>query len=390
MNESPTSKTIVNILSQESPVPAYLFIKEKYQPGDKLLFVSSKSARSDIEFISRFLSLPAEMMSKVVFTEEEEFSYERICRRLRAELSPEEHYCVNLAGGSRYMALAVQQAFSALHTDFFYVNLRDNTIVQSIFDSSIDDDDDQVFPIRHRMKIGEYLSLHRMRNDAEALGPVNLSRSAAYTASLFDLYAKGRLDGRDHDVLEILRLHYRNRKSDRSVAVEDAERGRVDAAPSVPGLSRFLRYIRFVPERDGFLSKEEIGYLTGGWFEEYCCNKVKELVPVDDIRVGVHVAGTNTAHDNELDVVFIRDNRLRVIECKSGITNQRLFNEIVYKATALKEALLGLMCHSYIFTLKKDNEMRELQQIAASMGVDFCGYDVLTNNEKMTRRLMKR
>ncbi len=48
------------------------------------------------------------------------------------------------------------------------------------------------------------------------------------------------------------------------------------------------------------------------------------------------------------------------------------------------------MCHSYIFTLKKDNEMRELQQIAASMGVDFCGYDVLTNNEKMTRRLMKR
>lgn len=390
MKEFQTSKTIVNILSQESPVPAYLFIKEKYQLGDKLLFVSSKSARSDIDFISRFLSLPAEMMSKVVFTEEEEFSYERICRRLRAELRPEEHYCVNLAGGSRYMALAVQQAFAALHSDFFYVNLRDNTIVQSIFDSSIDDDDDQVFPIRHRMKIGEYLSLHRMRNDAEALGPVNLLRSAAYTASLFDLYAKGRLDGRDHDVLEILRLHYRNRKSDRSVSVEDAERGRVEAAPSVPGLSRFLRYIRFVPERDGFLSKEEIGYLTGGWFEEYCCNKVKELVPVDDIRVGVHVAGTNTAHDNELDVVFIRDNRLRVIECKSGITNQRLFNEIVYKATALKEALLGLMCHSYIFTLKKDNEMRELQQIAASMGVDFCGYDVLTNNEKMTRRLMKR
>ena len=74
MNESPTSKTIVNILSQESPVPAYLFIKEKYVAGDKLLFVSSKSARSDIDFISRFLSLPAEMMSKVVFTEEEEFS----------------------------------------------------------------------------------------------------------------------------------------------------------------------------------------------------------------------------------------------------------------------------------------------------------------------------
>ena len=175
MNESPTSKTIVNILSQESPVPAYLFIKEKYVAGDKLLFLASRSAKSDLNFLSRFMSLPIEAMSRVLFTDEEEFSYERICRRLRAELSPEEHYCVNLAGGSRYMALAVQQAFAALRTDFFYVNLRDNTIVQSVFDSSIDDDDDYVFPIAYRMRVGEYLSLHGMRNDADT--PFKLTRT---------------------------------------------------------------------------------------------------------------------------------------------------------------------------------------------------------------------
>ena len=269
------------------------------------------------------------------------------------------------------------------------VNLRDNTIVQSVFDDSIDDDDDYVCPIAYRMGVGEYLSLHGMRNDVEALGPVSPLRSAEYTASLFDLYARGRLDGRDYDVLETLRLHYRNRKSDRSVSIEEAERGGVDSLPSVSGLSRFLRYIHFVPMHDAFLSKEEIAYLTGGWFEEFCYNKIRALVPVDDIRVGVHIAGSNTSHDNELDVVYIRDNQLRVVECKSGITNQRLFNEIVYKATALKETMLGLMCHSFIFTLKKDNEMRELQQIAASMGVDFCGYDVLTDDAKMRRRLTR-
>lgn len=390
MNDASGSRTLVSILSQESPVPAYLFIKERYRSGDKILFIASKSANSDFGFWSRFMSIPVEVMSKVVFSEKEEFSYERICRRLRDELSAEEHYCVNLAGGSRYMALAVQQAFARRHSDFFYVNLRDNTIVKSIFDDSIDDNDDYVYPIIHRMRIGEYLSLHGMRNDAEALGPVKPLRSAEYTFSLFEFYAKGKLDGRDHEVLETLRLHYRNRKSDRSVSVEDAERGRVAYTPSVPGLSRFLQYIRFVPEHEGFLSKEEVGYLTGGWFEEFCYHKIQALVSVDDINVGVHIAGSDTSHDNELDVVFIRDNQLRVIECKSGISTQKLFNEIVYKATALKMALLGLMNHSFIFTLKKDNEIRELQQIAASMGVEFCGYDVLTNDEKMTRRLMKR
>jgi len=374
-------------MSQESPVPAYIFIKEKYVPGDKILFITSKSAKSDLDYLSKFLSVPGEAMSKVVFSEKEEFSYERICRRLRDELSKEDRYYVNLAGGSRYMALAVQQAFSSLKTDFFYVNLRDNTIVKSNFDDSIDDNDDYVYPIVHKMRVGEYLSLHQMRNDADAQPEVKPLCSATYTTSLFSFFVEDKLDDRDYEVLEKLRLHYRNRKSERSVSVSDAERGRVPGAPAVPNLQRFLNYIHFAPEREGFLSKEEVGYLTGGWFEEFCYNKVKQLVPVDDIRMSVHIANSNTNHDNELDVIYIRDNQLRVIECKSGITNQRLFNEIVYKATALREGLLGLMCHSFIFSLKKDNEADELQQIAASMGVNFCGYDVLIDDEKMQKRL---
>ena len=390
MNESLTPKTIVNILSSESPLPAYLFIKEKYVRGDRLLFLAAPSAKADLDFMSRFMALPVEVMDKVVFTKEEEFSYERICRRLRAELSPDEHYCVNLAGGTRYMALAVQEAFKRVHADFHYVNLRDNTIVKTIYDDSIDDDDDVAIPICHRMRIGEYLSLHRMQNDADVQSAYKPVRSAEYARTLFSFFASGRMDRRDYDVMETLRLHYRNRKSDRDMYIPDIENGRVGREPAVPGLSRLLRFIHFVPEVDEVLSKEEIGYLTGGWFEEFCYYKIKELVPVDEIAVGVHVTRGDTTHDNELDVVFIRDNQLRVIECKSGISTQKLFNEIVYKATALKEALLGMMCFSFIFTLKKDNETADLRKIASTMGVTFCGHDVLTNDEKICQRLARR
>ena len=31
-------KTIVNIITPEHPVAAYLFIKEMYEPGDRMLF----------------------------------------------------------------------------------------------------------------------------------------------------------------------------------------------------------------------------------------------------------------------------------------------------------------------------------------------------------------
>ena len=34
-------KTLVNIISREHPLAAYLFIKEYYEAGDKLLFVAA-------------------------------------------------------------------------------------------------------------------------------------------------------------------------------------------------------------------------------------------------------------------------------------------------------------------------------------------------------------
>ena len=35
------AKTLVNIISREHPLAAYLFIKEFYEAGDKLLFVAA-------------------------------------------------------------------------------------------------------------------------------------------------------------------------------------------------------------------------------------------------------------------------------------------------------------------------------------------------------------
>ena len=44
------------------------------------------------------------------------------------------NYCVNLAGGTRYMALAVQQVFERFKSEFFYVQVEENLIVKSAFD----------------------------------------------------------------------------------------------------------------------------------------------------------------------------------------------------------------------------------------------------------------
>ena len=61
-----------------------------------------------------------------------------------------------------------------------------------------------------------------------------------------------------------------------------------------------------------------------------------------------------------------------------------MFNEIVYKACALKEALLGVSCHSYIFSLKSDID-GDLKKIAENMDITFCDHESLMNQDIMLK-----
>ena len=186
--------------------------------------------------------------------------------------------------------------------------------------------------------------------------------------------------------MEVLREKYRNWKY---INIDEVEHTVNDSMIPIPNLSKFLKYIKFEPSEQGFLQHGELDYLTGGWFEEYIYQLIKKNIDPDDIAMGVRIDGcTEIRHDNELDVCFIKNNQLFVIECKSGISSESMFNEIVYKVSALKEVLLGLDCQSYIFSLKKD-PTGDLKKIAKYMGITFCDFDVLTKEDKLKKVLKK-
>ena len=84
---------------------------------------------------------------------------------------------------------------------------------------------------------------------------------------------------------------------------------------------------------------------------------------------------------NELDVVFTLGNKLFIIECKTGIARQKDLNDIVYKATALKDGILGkLGANSYIFSLKKEEP--NFSKIARNMNIKYCSEEYFHSEEK--------
>ena len=125
------------------------------------------------------------------------------------------------------------------------------------------------------------------------------------------------------------------------------------------------------------LNYKQIAWITGGWFEEYVYYRVQEIVQPDEIELGLHISRKGARLRNELDVVFIKNNRLFVIECKTGVETERKFNEIVYKACALREALLGVSCYSYIASLKPDST-DDLKKVASNMDITFWDHKIMT------------
>jgi len=374
------SKTLVNIITEDNPIPAFLFVKEKFEQGDRIMYISAKDTEDDLFWLTEIDGVSADAVEMIVLKKDmDEFMYEQICRTVLKYLKKGVQYCVNLAGGTRYMALAVQHVFKGFDAQFFYVNVEDNTIIQSIFDESIYDDDDYVYPIQYKMTVSEYMHAHALDHDLEKPDHSPIL-SFKMTAIMFKHCSQNLFSEQDKQIIKILRDGYRGHR--KVVPISELENPKNKNIPPIPDIRRFLSLISF-SYTDEKLTKDQIEWITGGWFEEYVYYMVLNYVKPDDIKIGAHIFRKGVKRDNELDVVFMKNNRLYVVECKSGVDTERMFNEVVYKATALREALLGVSCYSYIASLKSDPD-GSLKKIAQYMDIEFWDHEIMVKKLKKT------
>ena len=198
------SKTIVNIIDKSNPLPAYLFTKEYYEDGDELLFISSEEEVDSIQILTQQLEVDTTLVKSIIVQRfQDKFLYEHICRTIKNQLDPDKQYYLNLAGGNRYMTLSVQHVFEEYDTLFFYTQTRENLIVKTIFDHSIYDDDDEVYPIRHRMSLKEYFGLYGLQSDVDQ--PRKLVKETAFSQHLFTMFSQSLFGQGDYQVMDILR-----------------------------------------------------------------------------------------------------------------------------------------------------------------------------------------
>ncbi|MDR3129375.1 MAG: DUF1887 family protein [Tannerellaceae bacterium] len=357
------NRTIVNIISEQT-TPNFLFIKEMFQPEDELLFITSRKYEERITWIMQAVGYtePFHNIKKIILGEGAEEDWTQMYTSINGSISDVKHYIVNLTGGTKYMSLAVLSIFEKLNANFYYIPFPKNVILR-IFPGTTTHVSEK-YSLKHRMTVEEY-----MKNYSNPVKGSPLSQDVVYTKKFFGCFIEGKVE---HKIISSLREYRNTNKNPKTTDIH-----------IIPKLNDLLQAIEFPIKKEDILSKDEVKYLIGGWFEEYIYNRILETLNPNDIKLGLHISPQKN-HQNELDVVFTYGNKLFVVECKTGIDDERMFKDTVYKATSIKNALLGLSANTFIFSLSKSDstQMNKFGDTAKAMGIYYFDRDYFFDDQK--------
>lgn len=265
----------------------------------------------------------------------------------------EADFTINLTGGTKIMSIAVYDYFKDYGSKMIYIPVGKNEFIMPYPKKSANDTTELAL----RLSVQEYLTAYGLKvtnakklaaNDADSQ-----SRSAvsAWIACNYN-HVKHLLER----FSEKLRKHRDDKQCYQwSTAYQPKNQYETD----------LFHKMGFQNENSTFrkhLDCSEIGFLTGGWLEEFCYNELLQFKGrgIDDIAIGIIAEKGKTK--NEFDVMFTKNNALYTVECKSLDQNDDPKADALYKIAALQKEF-GLTVGSFFVStsphiLREDGSLK--------------------------------
>lgn len=297
--------TLISIVSEQT-IPNILFILENKTIVDQFVFLTTNEMekRSKRQATIYASEIEVEKTLMILIDENKIQEIKNVLHQHGFSIKPNEHFMVNITGGTKIMALAVYEYFKNLNSSFYYLPIGKNQIrrIEPHFA-------EHEISVKSRLNLQQYLVAYGLTYTIKERFCFNREQ----TAQLFSEYRKtGFL------------------------------------------FDRFPLDQAF--EMMAYPEKEE--NIRGTWFEEYLYYEVMQQfgLPVESIAsaVKIYYDGVSDYNDNEFDLMFVKENELFVIECKvhlSGSTQKAKLDAAMYKLGAISKNF-GLKTNSYIFTLE--------------------------------------
>lgn len=323
------SSVLVSLVSDQV-IPNVLFIGEmKRRKTDvwMYLFVSTElmETKEKTDYIIDGSHIEKSKTKTIEVVEDSIEDIDSKLIKFSEELSDEDGVIVNLTGGTKIMSIGVYNFFKERGANIYYLPIGKNICKRISLNS---------YQLNFRISLKDYLTSHGIKITSDDIN--RIFKSKEYTNRVFRYFLENESIGKEDEQREKYELEYSNR---------------------------------------------------GGWFEEYTHNLIKEKLRLNKNEIGLNIKVFHKNAPNEFDVVFVLENTLYVVECKTSLSRGML-NKTLYKISALKNNY-GLSAKSYVFTFDKnlrgpDGKIKEDYKNRASLlGVHLVDRAILTDKTKL-------
>jgi hypothetical protein len=150
------------------------------------------------------------------------------------------------------------------------------------------------------------------------------------------------------------------------------------------------KLLRHEDNRLHFPDEQARFMVNGGWLEMHtyaCCLNIKKHCRIQDVARSIEVSYQQGKRlvTNEIDIGFLRDNRLHLIECKTKVFSGNNAKhdegaEVLYKLDSLRKKIGGNQTRAMLVSVKK--MQKHHRDRARELNIQTCVYDELTNLEQ--------
>ena len=326
-------KVLVSLVSDQT-IPNIELIKE-FSDIDKYWFISTDKMNNQLKWIVESTGI-----NNYETKEVNPFDLNNIEKKLKEIDFGDDEIIFNSTGGTKLMALVATDFFKNLGSTIYYVTGYNKTYMKIYPNRG-----NKNFILKSKLTLKEYLTAYGF--EYKKTQPI---KDLQIAENIFNYYLSIDKE-KTYKIFNPIRLH---RKKEMEIENEIHK--------------SFLDNVKYQYENK--LSGKDTKYLSGEWLEEYIYYKIKEELQLEDdeIATGINIKKDKTA--NELDVIFIYNHKLYIVECKTSIYDKRkieiikegekeevekdvnLLSEIIYKSDALRSKF-GLFANTYILTLEE-------------------------------------
>lgn len=278
---------------------------------------------------------------------------------------PEGSIALNATGGTKLMSISAFEVFRSCNQPIFYIHPeRDRLIWLNPKQPSID--------LANRIKIKDYLIAYGA-SDVNIPSPFGVPESIRQLGE--DIIGKIQSHGEALGILNY--LAYKADKPNLTVEIDHGPKAKPDLWEL---LDHFVEagLCTINGHELRFKSKEARFLANGGWLEQYTyglCLNLKKNLNFQDIATNIEIKRQPTGGavvKNEIDIGFIANNRLHLIECKTKQYQKSDDKnaDVLYKLDSLRDLVGGLQGRALLVSFNKPDAQSEAR--AKELDIQLC------------------